>query len=128
MKNPYTFDYLVTENDIDHLKHVNNVVYVHWILDAAQKHWAFLSSEEMNSNYVWVILRHEIDYLASAFLNETVTINTWVDKSVGVKSDRIVEIKRGDKLLVKAKTTWCLLEKASMKPTRIPQQIRSLFH
>lgn len=128
MNKTYTFNLIVSEDEIDHLNHVNNIVYVHWVLDAAQKHWEFLSDEALNATYVWVILRHEIDYLAAALLNDTVTINTWVEKSVGVKSDRIVEIKRGDKLLVKAKTTWCLLDKSTMKPARIPTEILSLFH
>lgn len=128
MKNCFTFNLKVTKNEIDHLNHVNNLVYVHWVLDAAQNHWQFLSSKALNSQYVWVVLRHEIDYLVSAMLNDEITINTWVEESIGVKSIRIVEIKRDNQLLAKAKTTWCLLDKNSMKPVRIPSEIILLFH
>lgn len=127
MKNYFTFNLKVTKNEIDHLNHVNNLVYVQWVLNAAEKHWESLRDNNLNSRYVWVILRHEIDYLASGMLNDEITINTWVEKSAGVKSDRIVEIKREDKLLAKAKTTWCLLEKSTMKPVRIPSEILLLF-
>jgi len=41
MKKSFEFDFIVTEKDIDHLNHVNNVIYVHWVLDAAEKHWIF---------------------------------------------------------------------------------------
>ena len=127
MKNQYTFTFNVTKNQIDLLNHVNNVVYVHWILDAAQKHWTYLSSEIMNSKYVWVVLRHEIDYLAPAKFNDKIQINTWVEKTIGAKSIRTVEIFKGEKLLVKSKTTWCLLDKQTMKPLRIPAEIMELF-
>lgn len=128
MKNCFTFNLNVTKTDIDYLNHVNNLVYVNWVLNAAQNHWEFLSDKKLNSQYVWVILRHEIDYIASAMLNDEITINTWVEESIGVKSTRIVEIKRANQLLAKAKTTWCLLDKTTMKPVRIPSEIISLFH
>jgi acyl-CoA thioester hydrolase len=128
MLNSYTFKLKVEQSQIDDLQHVNNIVYLHWVLEAAQKHWELLSNKTLNTQYVWIILRHEIDYLAAAILNDEITIITWVEKSVGVKSYRIVEIKCNDKLLAKAKTTWCLLDKKSMKPVRIPSEISELFN
>jgi acyl-CoA thioester hydrolase len=128
MKNLFKFTFKVTADQIDHLNHVNNVVYVNWILDAAQKHWEYLSDNTMNSMYVWVVLRHEIDYLSSAKLNDEITVNTWVQKSAGVKSERAIEIKKGDKLIANALTTWCLLDKKTMKPVRIPSEILDLFN
>jgi len=127
MKKSFEFDFIVTEKDIDHLNHVNNVIYVHWVLDAAEKHWDFLSTTEINDTYVWVVLRHEIDYLASAKLNDKITINTWIENTAGVKSERMVEIKNNEKILAKAVTIWCLLDKKSMKPARIPSEIIEIF-
>lgn len=127
METIYSFNLTVTKKDIDHLNHVNNVVYVNWILEAAEKHWESLSSKKMNETYVWVVLRHEIDYLSSAMLDDEITVSTWIGDSLGVKSDRFVVIKRGDKLLAKAKTIWCLLDKESMKPIRIPLELKGLL-
>jgi len=127
MKKNFKFDFMVTKNDIDHLNHVNNVIYVHWVLEAAEKHWDFLSTSKMNETYVWVVLRHEIDYLSSAKLNDVITINTWVENTRGVKSERIVEIKKDGKMVSKALTTWCLLDKKTMKPARIPSEIIEIF-
>ena len=123
----YQHSFPVEASHLDALNHVNNVVYVNWILVAAQKHWEFLSNNEMNTRYVWVVLRHEIDYLSSAKLNDEITVNTWVQKSAGVKSERVIEIKKGHKLLANAITTWCLLDKKTMKPIRIPSEILDLF-
>jgi acyl-CoA thioester hydrolase len=127
MKSVFNFFLKVSANEIDHLNHVNNVVYLHWVLDAAQKHWEFLSNDAINNLYVWVVLRHEIDYISFAKLGDEIEIRTWVEKSAGVKSDRIIEIMKGKKLIAKAKTTWCLLDKYTMKPVRIPDEIIQLF-
>lgn len=119
----YSFSFNVTEADIDDLNHVNNVVYLQWVLKAAEKHWEELSSEQINEKYVWVVLRHEIDYVASGMFGDEITVNTWIGDTKGVRSDRFVEIKKGDKLLAKAKTIWCLLDKKTMKAARIPSEI-----
>jgi acyl-CoA thioester hydrolase len=34
-----------------------------------------------------------------------------------------VEIKKDDKILAKAKTIWCLLDRNTMKPVKIPSEI-----
>ena len=123
MEKKYTFSKVVSKKEIDFLNHVNNLIYLEWVLNAAEKHWAILSSDQIDEKYVWVVLRHEIDYIAAALLGDDITITTWIGESRGVKSDRFVEIKRGDKLLAKAKTTWCLLYKKTMRAVRIPIEI-----
>jgi len=127
MSTIFNFSFEVSANELDHLNHVNNVVYLHWVLDAAQKHWDFLSNDVINEAYVWVVLRHEIDYVSFSKLGDKIQINTWVKSSVGVKSERIVEIQKEGKLIAKAKTIWCLLDKKTMKPVRIPSEIIKLF-
>lgn len=128
MKNNLSFSFQVTEDHIDQLNHVNNVVYLQWVLKAAEKHWGALSAPAMNDKYVWVVLRHEIDYLASGMLGDEITVTTWIGESIRVRSDRFVEIKKGDKILAKAKTIWCLLDKKTMKPARIPAEILTILN
>jgi len=127
MDTSFSFTLKVNSADIDHLNHVNNVVYVNWVLEAAAKHWNTLSSNEMNEAYVWVVLRHEIDYLGAAILNDEITVTTWIGDSYGVKSDRFIEFKRGEKLLAKAKTVWCLLDRKTMRPVRIPLNLLEIL-
>lgn len=127
--NPKIFSYTrsVLRDEIDVLNHVNNICYVQWVQEAAERHWNVLCKELNVQEYVWIVLRHELDYIASAKLHDMIHINTWVESSYGVKSVRIVEIYKGQELLVRAKTTWCLLEKNSMKPKRIPNEILEIF-
>ena len=123
----HSFTVKVEEHHIDELNHVNNVVYLQWINDAAEKHWAILSNDEINSKYFWVCLRHEIDYVGQAFLGDEITIHTWVGASEGVKSIRNVIIYKGNELLCKAVTTWCLVDVKTGKPIRIRKDILDLL-
>jgi len=90
----FTFNLIIKEDELDALHHVNNVNYIRWVQTAAQKHWSSISNLILESKYVWVVLRHEIDYLASAKLGDKIQVITWVGDSYGVKSERFVEIKR----------------------------------
>jgi acyl-CoA thioester hydrolase len=67
-----------TEADIDELGHVNNAVWVRWIQDLATAHWMAVAPAEHHAAYIWVVVRHEIDYLRAVLPGETVTGRTWV--------------------------------------------------
>ncbi len=125
----FSYSLIVNESHIDELEHVNNVVYVGWIQDAAVMHWRKVVSETIQKKYVWVIVRHEIDYKASAKLNNELIIKTYVIDAHNVTSRRKVEIRRksDNKLLVEGLTTWCLLDAKTLRPTRITDEIRNYF-
>jgi acyl-CoA thioester hydrolase len=119
--------YTVKPAHIDELNHVNNVVYLQWIQDIANLHWTQLKRGVDTTAYVWVVIRHEIDYLNQALLGDTLLAKTWVGKTAGLKSIRHVEFYRNNKLLVKAQTTFCLLHAKSFKPIRITDEILAML-
>ena len=119
--------YTVKSSHIDELNHVNNVVYLQWIQDIANLHWNELKQGVDTAAYVWVVIRHEIDYLNQALLGDTLLAKTWVGKTAGLKSIRHVEFYRNNKLLVKAQTTFCLLHAKSFKPMRITDEILAML-
>lgn len=123
MKNGFITKRIVQKSEIDELNHVNNVVYLQWVQDIAGEHWKVLSKDLKENNFVWVVIRHEIDYRQQAVLNDELTLKTWVGETSGFKSIRNVEIYRGETLLAKAKTTWCLLDAKTFKPIRISENI-----
>jgi len=116
-------------SDIDDMAHVNNVVYVRWVQDVAAAHWNTLASAEAKKKYVWVVLRHEIDYLSPAVSQDIILATTWVGDSQGPRSERFVVLtnKATGKLLAKAKTTWCLLDGATLRPKRVDEEVISLL-
>ncbi len=123
----YQHSLKVTSHHLDHLNHVNNAVYLDWVQEVAYLHWNLLATQEIKDASIWMVLRHEIDYLRQAYLNDEITIHTWIEDSAGVKSTRMVHMYRGDELLTKSKTTFCLLDKNTQKPKRISQEILTLF-
>jgi len=115
--------------DIDELGHVNNAVWVSWIQDIATSQWFAVAAPEHSEAYFWVVVRHEIDYLRSVGVGETVTGRTWVGEAPkGARFDRYVEfVGHEGKTRVKAKTTWAIIEKASGRPIRVPPEVIAPF-
>jgi acyl-CoA thioester hydrolase len=115
--------------DIDELGHVNNAVWVRWLQDVATAHWDAVARDEDKTAYVWVVVRHEIDYLGNVGPGETVTARTWIsDPPKGARFDRNVEfLNGGGKVVVRAKTTWALIDKASGRIARVREEIAAPF-
>ena len=125
MKFSHSFD--VSAADIDEQRHVNNVAYVKWIQDVAVAHWFSATTEAEREKYIWVVTRHEIDYKKQAFETEEVTVKTWVGEPTRISWERFTEISRGEDLLVKSRSVWCLIDRETSKPTRITSELKELF-
>jgi acyl-CoA thioester hydrolase len=83
----------------------------------------------MQKKYSWVVLKHEIEYFSPAYLGDSILIRSWVEKSEGVRSERHVEFyNQSDKLMVRARTSWCLLDSGTFRPVRIGEDILKVFH
>ncbi len=120
----------VTKDDLDELNHVNNVRYVKWVNDVAKEHWLQNASEDICKEYFWVLISHNIEYKNSALLNDIIKLKTYVIKTEGVTSTRIVEMyhNKTQKLLIKSETKWCLMSSKTLRPTRINLEIVNLFN
>lgn len=123
MNNVFTLTITVSSEDIDNLHHVNNLVYVKWMDKIATTHWSFLTKENPLPQYVWVVMRHEIDYFKQAGLGDEITVKTWVGETKGISSVRFMEFYKNNVLLVKAKTTWAMLDSKSFKLVRIRENV-----
>ena len=126
---PFEKRITATEQDIDELGHVNNAVWVRWIQDMATAHWYAVAPPEYVDRYIWVVTRHEIDYLRAVLPGETVTGRTWVGEAPkGARFDRHVEFTGADgKVRVRAKTTWAIVDKATGRPLRVPPEVAAPF-
>lgn len=126
----YVHKRTVNNDDLDDLQHVNNVRYVQWIQDIAKEHWEVRATEQLKNDFIWVVIRHEIDYKKQAFLGDDLLIETFVGETTFVTSERFVNIKNAktDEVLVAAKSTWCLLDAETKRPTKITEDLRTVFH
>ena len=126
---PFELNISINASDIDELGHVNNVVYLSWVQDVAVAHWAFLTTSEHRAQFVWVALRHEIDYAAPALLGDAITARTWTGTVRGLRCHRHTEIIRTEdrKVLAVASTQWCPLDRATGRPARLHAAIAAYF-
>ncbi|AKQ45242.1 acyl-ACP thioesterase [Rufibacter radiotolerans] len=125
----FSIEIKVHEADIDALGHVNNVVYLRWVQEVSAAHWAAAAPPELQEKYLWVVLRHEIDFHKTAFRNDIIKGSTWVGEHHGAKFERFVTLQRAgsEELLASAKTTWCLLDAKTMRPKRIEDDVLKLL-
>jgi acyl-CoA thioester hydrolase len=117
-------------SDIDELNHVSNIAYVRWVQDMALDHsaalgWDFAAYRKLGA--VFVVRRHEIEYLQQAFEGEALTLTTWVSSWRGASSWRQTRIQRGDQLIVRASTLWALIDRDTSRPRRIPAELKAIF-
>jgi acyl-CoA thioester hydrolase len=114
---------------IDELGHVNNAVWVQWIQQVAVAHWDSVADAAHKHAFYWVVVRHEIDYLRAAHEGDRITARTWVgDEPKGARFDRFVEFTGADeKVCVRSKTQWAIIDKALGRPIRVPPEVIAPF-
>lgn len=126
----YLHRFRVEPADIDAFGHANNVVWVRWLNQAAIAHasqvgWGVEPCRA--EGVVWVVRRHDIEYLLPAFEGEELTALTWPETLRAASSQRRTLFRRGDQLLATAETTWVLLEASSGKPRRVPPAMLAAY-
>ena len=128
LSNPFVIDIEVAADDIDGLGHANNAVYVSWLERCAWRHSQFLGldlAEYRRLDRAMAVLRHEIDYLASAYEGQQLQMATWiVESDQRLKMDRCFQLIRpaDGVTLLRAKTTFVCIELSSGKPKRMPAE------
>ena len=100
-----------------------------WVQDIAIEHWHSKTTESIRNTYFWVLLKHNIEYKSEAILGDELKLVTYIKKSSGVRSIRMVEIydQTTNKLLVTSETTWCFVNAETKRPARITPEIVELF-
>jgi acyl-CoA thioester hydrolase len=126
---PYEMPVRVGPADIDDLNHVNNIVYVRWVQDVAKAHWFCAAPPEDQAGLIWMVVRHEIDYLSPAVADDELILRTWIGAAAGLRFDRHTEILRAAdrKVLAKAKTVWVPIDPATGRPKRVSERVRKMF-
>jgi acyl-CoA thioester hydrolase len=125
-------DVRVEADDIDALGHASNIAFVRWIQDVAIAHSASVGlglEGYRRLGAIFVVVRHEIDYLRPAFRGDVVEARTWITTVMAAKCLRATELvrKADGKLFAKGITTWGFIELATGRPRRITQDVRAAF-
>jgi acyl-CoA thioester hydrolase len=125
----YEFKIDVTGQDVDRNGHVNNVVYIQWMQDAAIAH-ARVSGCTKASQAVgatWVVRTHHIEYLSPLFVGDKVTVFTWPANFQRVRSTRKYKFVRGNDgaVIARAETDWVFVNVKTGRPQSIPDEVRN---
>lgn len=126
----FTQRFPVDAADIDELGHVNNIVYLRYAQDIAIAHWRARATEEMVAGFVWVVMRHEVDYRAQLQLGDEVEVRTWVDDAPrGPAWARFVDIYKlgAEKPSAQIKSNWCMLDAQTRRIKRVPMDLVQRF-
>ena len=133
----FTLAIEVGEDDIDMLGHASNIAYLRWVQDVAVAHSATVGLDMEGYSQlgaVFVVRRHEIDYLRPVVRGERLELRTWIDSAAAAKCKRATEIVRvggeggaAETVVARAMTTWGFVELTTGRPTRIPDSVRVAF-
>ncbi|WP_312601695.1 acyl-CoA thioesterase [Pseudomonas luteola] len=127
LENPFVISLQVSMTDIDALGHANNAVYVAWLEQCAWQHSGSLGlgvDEFHRLDRAMTVVRHEIDYLASAFEGDQLLLGTWLtDWDRRLRMTRRFQLVRPSDgmTLLRAVTTFVCIELSSGKPRRMPE-------
>lgn len=120
------------QSDVDILGHVSNVAIVRWIQDVAWAHSAAVGLDHANYvalGAVFVVRKHEVEYLRSAYGGEEIDLYThveWWKAAASERRTRIVRASTGEQI-ARAATLWAYVSATTMKPTRIPDSVARAF-
>jgi acyl-CoA thioester hydrolase len=126
----FTVHHTVGEQHIDVLGHVGNLVFLGWLLDAAQAHSSAVGltwERYRELGGVFVVRRHEVDYLESAYLEDQLLVRTWIAHTGRATSVRNYEVIRDTRCLVRATTTWAFVNLTTGRPCRIFEPVLVAF-
>ena len=117
----------IRPDDIDHMGHVNNSVYLKWVQEAVVRYWESLAPPEAVARHLWVALSHEIKYRRPTFLDDIVVADVIAEKVEGAKALFTTVIKRGEVVLAEVKSSWCCLDSVTKRPARLARDIAARF-
>lgn len=113
--------------DIDFMGHVNNASYLRFVQDAVLAHWRALAPATAVARHLWVAIRHEIDYRLPAFPGDTLVALHAFERAAGVRAYSVTRIMRGADLIAEARSCWCSIDAASLRPVRLARDLIARF-
>src|ERR1051326_7870878 len=108
----------VSAEVVDAHRHVNNVAYVQWMQDAAIAHAEACGGAQLARELggSWFVRMHRIEYLKPAFLNDEITVLTWVADWRKVRSLRRYRFIRNETVLPEGEPEWVLVDATTGRP------------
>jgi len=127
----FPYEFTVPDEAVDENGHVNNVMYVQWMQDAAVRHYEAMGGRQITIDVgaTWVVRSHMVEYLRPAFAGEHIKVLTWVANMRRVRSLRRYQFVRmeDEQVLVRGETNWVFVDVTDGSPRAIPTEVSRLF-
>jgi len=127
----FPYEFTVPDEAVDENGHVNNVMYVQWMQDAAVRHYEAMGGIQITIDVgaTWVVRSHMVEYLRPAFAGEHIKVLTWVANMRRVRSLRRYQFVRmeDEQVLVRGETNWVFVAVTDGSPRAIPTEVSRLF-
>lgn len=132
MSSVYEYALTVTEDHLDLLGHVNNVVYLQWAEKVAWLHSQALGigwSDFQTLDAAMVARTHELNYLAACFAGDQLMLRTWLSDRDGVSMFRQYEfVRQSDQRVVfQGHTRWVCIRLSTGRPMRMPEAFKNAY-
>lgn len=124
---PHDHNLTIEPDDIDHMGHVNNAVYLSWVQEAVVAYWEKIAPKEDVARHLWVALKHEITYRRPAFLDDDVIATVIAERVEGARAFFTTIVKRGEDVLAEVQSSWCALDADTRRPIRVAKEIAARF-
>ena len=130
---PYIIEHVASEDEADGYGHVNNSVYLKWLDQCV---WAHCDAVNMTPSFCrklnrgFAAVRHEIDYITSAYPGDSLAIANWVTfNDQRLRAERRFPIIRAKdrRRLLRARSYYVCTDLTTGRPTRMPAEFKSGF-
>ena len=130
---PHIIEHIATTDEADGYGHINNSIYVSWLDKCVWDHCNTVNMppelcRKLNRGFAAV--RHEIDYVSSAYPGDRVAIANWLTLNDGrLRAERRFQIIRIDdnKTLLRARSDYICTNLTNGKPVRMPDIFKTCF-
>ena len=131
---PHAFSSRLTAaaDEVDEFGHISNIVYLRWVQEAARQHasavgWTVDAFRETGA--IFIVRRHEIDYLQPVYAGDLVDVTTWVATYRGASCERHTRFVRASDAhpIARVVSRWVFVATDKGRPRRIPAELAQAF-
>lgn len=130
---PHIIEHTAKSDEADGYGHINNSVYLQWLDQCV---WDHCDAVNMTPDFCrtlnrgFAAVRHEIDYVTSAYPGDRIAVANWVTLNDGrLRAERRFQIIRlnDNKTLLRARSYYVCTDLTTGKPARTPTEFKSGF-
>ena len=118
--------------EVDEFGHISNIVYLRWMQEAAREHsadvgWSVDDFRRLGA--IFIVRRHEIDYLLPVYAGDAVNVTTWIATYRGASCERQTRFARcsDGQPVARAVSRWVFVSTDGGRPRRISVELAQAF-